>query len=118
MRIAIVSETWLPQVNGVSRTLEELARATFRACHARDYARVDIRIDGDGSPFVLELNSMASLGAGGSFVRAARAAGYAFGELVNRIADVAYIRCFGVSPAVEHVVPRSRLAVAAHAAGR
>ena len=26
MRIAIVSETWLPQVNGVSRTLDELAR--------------------------------------------------------------------------------------------
>ena len=82
-------------------TLADLARATFAACHARDYARVDIRIDTHGQPYVLELNSMASLGGGGSFVRAAEVAGYGFAELVRRIVDVAHLRCFGVCAPLE-----------------
>jgi D-alanine-D-alanine ligase len=65
-----------PLTAGLQRTIEQIALATFECCHARDYARVDIRIDSHGTPWVLELNSMASLGAGGSYVRAAQAAGY------------------------------------------
>jgi D-alanine-D-alanine ligase len=72
--------------------LNALALATFRACHARDYARVDIRIDQSGRPYVLEINSMASLGQGGSFVRAAAAAGLDFTALVNAIVDIAWQR--------------------------
>jgi D-alanine-D-alanine ligase len=86
------------------RRLNEIAVATFRACHCRDYARVDIRIDASGHPYVLEINSMASLGRGGSFVRAAAAAGYSFGALVSRIVDVAHERCFGI-PAPRHRSP-------------
>jgi len=77
--------------------LRELALATFRACHCRDYARVDIRIDRAGDPFVLEINSMASLGPGGSFVLAARHAGYDHPALVCRILDVAHRRYFGAA---------------------
>jgi len=44
---------------------------------------------------VLEINSMASLGTGGSYMLAARAAGYTYSELVNRILDVAHQRYFG-----------------------
>lgn len=73
----------------LARALDALALATFRACHCRDYARVDIRIDREGRPFVLEINSMASLGAGGSYVRAAAAAGYSFPALLDRIVSVA-----------------------------
>lgn len=73
-----------------------LARETFRACHARDYARVDIRFDAAGNPNVLEINSMASLGLGGSYVHAACSAGLSFDELVGRIVDAAYRRYFGV----------------------
>jgi D-alanine-D-alanine ligase len=69
--------------------LNQLALTSFRACHLRDYARVDIRIDPQGHPFVLEINSMASLGDGGSYVTAAKAAGYDVPQLVNRIVDVA-----------------------------
>jgi D-alanine-D-alanine ligase len=76
--------------------LKEIAVATFHACHCRDYARVDIRMDADGKPFVLELNSMASLGEGGTYVFAAGKAGYSFESLVCRIADVAHARYFGV----------------------
>ncbi len=69
--------------------LEELALATFRACHCRDYARVDIRIDQHGEPYVLEINSMTSLGPGSSFTLASRHAGYSFESLVQRIVEVA-----------------------------
>jgi D-alanine-D-alanine ligase len=77
--------------------LRELSLTTFAACHCKDYARVDIRIDPSGRPFVLEINSMASLGEGGSFVRAAVQAGYRFTSLVNRIIKIAYDRYFGAA---------------------
>jgi D-alanine-D-alanine ligase len=75
--------------------VEEVARATFATTHCRDYARVDVRIDSGGVPQVLEINSMASLGAGGSYVLAAAAAGMDFDALVNRIVDVAAERLAG-----------------------
>lgn len=75
--------------------LDDIARRVWRACGCRDYARIDIRIDENGRPFVLEINSMASLGQGGAYVLAARTAGYSFPGLVNRIVDVAHERYFG-----------------------
>jgi D-alanine-D-alanine ligase len=86
-----------PVSESAAVTLRDLAVKTFRACHCKDYARVDIRIDPEGRPWVLEINSMASLGPGGSFVLAARQAGYTHPELVARILDVAHRRYFGVS---------------------
>jgi D-alanine-D-alanine ligase len=86
-----------PLDGAAERALREVASATFRACHCRDYARVDFRMDDAGRPYVLEINSMASLGGGGSYVASAIAAGYTYGGLVNRILDVAHRRYFGVA---------------------
>ncbi len=44
---------------------------------------------------MLEINSMASLGAGGTFVLAARAAGYTFESLTSRLLDITHERYFG-----------------------
>ena len=63
---------------------------------------MDIRIDLDGNPHVLEINSMASLGLTGSYVRAAGAAGYSYAELVNRIVEVACRRYFGAREVAHH----------------
>jgi D-alanine-D-alanine ligase len=71
---------------------ERAAVATFGACHCRDYARVDVRLDEDGRPWVLEINSMASLGAGGSYVHAAEKAGLDYGSLLERIVETAWAR--------------------------
>jgi D-alanine-D-alanine ligase len=90
-----------------TRRLNELALSTFRACHLRDYARVDIRIDQAGNPYVLEINSMASLGDGGSYVAAAKAAGYDFSSLVARILDVAHRRYFGTAAPANPSPPTS-----------
>ncbi len=81
--------------DSLASRLRELALRTFRACHCRDYARVDFRVDRDGNPYVLEINSMASLGGGGSYVLAAKTAGYRFDQLVCRIVDLAHKRYFG-----------------------
>jgi D-alanine-D-alanine ligase len=85
------------------RELHDASAATFRACHCRDYARVDIRVDAEGTPWVLGINAMALLGTGCSYVLAARAAGYSYGELVNRILDVAQQRYLS-TPAPRHPV--------------
>jgi D-alanine-D-alanine ligase len=68
---------------------ENAARTVFDTCHCRDYARVDLRIDSDGVPWVLEINSMASLGGGGSFMLATRTAGYDNNATVNLLLDTA-----------------------------
>jgi D-alanine-D-alanine ligase len=82
-------------LDGASASLiREVGLGVFRACQCRDYARVDIRLDHQGRPFVLEINSMASLGQGGAYVTAARAAGYDFNSLILRIVDVAHERYF------------------------
>jgi D-alanine-D-alanine ligase len=77
------------------RQLCELSLTTFRICQCKDYARVDIRIDQSGEPYVLEINSMASLGSGGTFVIASRVAGYSFESLISRLLDITAERYFG-----------------------
>ncbi|RVC84018.1 ATP-grasp domain-containing protein [Mesorhizobium sp. M4A.F.Ca.ET.022.05.2.1] len=77
--------------------LRDISVATFRACHCRDYARVDLRIDRSGQPFVLEINTVPGLGMRSPYVLAAKTAGHSFSSLVNRILDVAYTRYFGVA---------------------
>ncbi|MDF0498956.1 D-alanine--D-alanine ligase family protein [Bradyrhizobium yuanmingense] len=76
--------------------LRDISVATFRACHGRDYARVDVRIDRSGQPFVLEINFGPSLHSAHSYVRAATTGGYSFSHLVDRILDLAHTRCYGM----------------------
>ena len=76
---------------------EKMRRFSIDAFHAlglRDFARVDIRLSEEGEIFLLEINSMASLGESGSYPTAARVAGYDFGRLANKMLDVATIRYF------------------------
>ncbi|MBN2021272.1 MAG: ATP-grasp domain-containing protein [Pirellulales bacterium] len=97
-----------PLSEDMADRLRKLAIATFQACHIRDYARVDFRIDAEGNPYVLEINSMAALGATASFVLAATTAGYTFSALVNRIVEVAHERHRAVPappPLVQPVAP-------------
>src|SRR5262245_53008029 len=98
--------------------LRRISLATFRACRCKDYARVDIRIDRDGKPFVLEINSMASLGATGSYVLAARTAGYTFPGVIAKILDIAHERYFGMPAPRGEVCASEERARATVAAGQ
>lgn len=75
--------------------MRRLARSTFNALGIHDFARIDVRMDADGQLYILELNSMASLGLTGSYFKAAGVAGYTYESLVNRMLDVAAVRYFG-----------------------
>ncbi|MFB5645728.1 MAG: M20/M25/M40 family metallo-hydrolase, partial [Nitrosopumilaceae archaeon] len=77
--------------------LKNLAVEAFNKLGLNDYTRVDVRMDKDENFYILELNSMASLGMGGSFFYAAKNAGYTYDSLVNKMLDVAAVRYFGSS---------------------
>ena len=65
--------------------LHELALACWRAFGLRGYARVDFRVDGDGRPWILEVNANPCLSSDAGYVAAAAEAGLDQTELVRRI---------------------------------
>jgi D-alanine-D-alanine ligase len=77
--------------------LKQLSIEAFNKLGLNDYTRVDVRMDKNENFHILELNSMASLGKGGSFFYAASTVGYTYESLINKILDVAAIRYFGAT---------------------
>ncbi len=75
--------------------VQSLAVEAFKTLGCFDSARVDFRLDKDDNPYILEVNSMASLGPGGSYVYAAGQVGLDYGALVNRLIELASRRYFG-----------------------
>jgi D-alanine-D-alanine ligase len=86
--------------------VQNLAVEAFQALNLHDFARVDFRIDRYNRPYLLEVNSMASLNPDSSFVYAGRKAGYSYERLINRIVEVAYERYATEEP--EYFRPRRR----------
>jgi len=80
--------------------MKQMCIKAFSSLGLNDYSRVDFRMDKDENLYILELNSMASLGTGGSLFYAAQTAGYTYDSLINKILDVAIMRYFGSSPKV------------------
>jgi D-alanine-D-alanine ligase len=79
----------------LTQEMKRLAREAFYALGIYDFARIDLRMDSVDNLYILELNSMASLGLSGSYVHAAKVIGYTYDSLVNRMLDVAAVRYFG-----------------------
>ncbi len=84
-----------PLPKNLATQIQEECIHAFKALHLKDFARVDLRIDKDGNFYILEINSMASMGSTGSYPFAASAAGLSYDKLVNKMLDVAAIRYFG-----------------------
>jgi D-alanine-D-alanine ligase len=78
----------------LAEKMRKLSVQAFQSLHLRDFARVDIREDENNNIYILEINSMASLGETGSYLTAAKVAGYDFVGLVNKILDVSAVRYF------------------------
>ncbi len=74
---------------------QEIAVRAFNALGCYDCARIDMRIDSQGNVYVLEVNSLPSLGESASYVLAAKHMGLDFAALVNRLVEVASARYFG-----------------------
>lgn len=65
--------------------VRSLARKAWRVCGLRGYARVDLRLDGNGEPHILEVNANPCLAPDAGFMAAAERAGLTAGEVVRRI---------------------------------
>jgi len=75
------------------RRLEEVALRTYQAVECRDFGRVDIRVDRQGHPYVLEINPLPSLSTEDVFTFVAKAQGLTYNQILTQILDAALVRC-------------------------
>lgn len=75
--------------------IQDISRRAFSALGCYDCARVDMRLDDEGNVYILEINSLPSLGEHGSYTAAAECAGLDFPALINRLVEAASARYFG-----------------------
>jgi len=73
----------------LAEQLYDIALRAFRAVGAWGYGRVDIRLDEEGVPRVLEVNCNASLEHDIGLARAAKKAGISYPELLQMVIDAA-----------------------------
>jgi D-alanine-D-alanine ligase len=78
--------------------IQDMAVQASEALNIYDFARIDFRLDKYNRPYILEVNSMASLNPKSSFVHGAAKAGYNYTRLINRIVEVACDRYAAEEP--------------------
>ncbi len=85
----------------IDKSLEEEIRAlctkTYRVLRCRDWARIDVRLDGVGHPHILEVNPLPGIlprpEDNSCFPKAARAAGMTYQRLILTVLELAMARC-------------------------
>jgi len=75
-----------------TKRIQGAALEAFRAVGARDYARVDVMVKPDGSPVVLEVNTLPGMTETSLLPKAAIAAGLTYGGLCQQMIDLALAR--------------------------
>jgi len=75
-----------------TKRIQAAALGAFRAIGGRDYARVDVMVRADGSPVVLEVNTLPGMTETSLLPKAAAAAGMNFAELCQRMVNLALKR--------------------------
>lgn len=81
------------KLNKITRKrVEGVAQAAYNTLRCDGYARVDIRLDKDGIPWVLEVNPNPSIAEDGGFFRSAKAAGLDYDAMIERMVLNALVR--------------------------
>lgn len=75
-----------------TKRIQSAAISAFAAIGGRDYARVDVMVRADGSPVVLEVNTLPGMTETSLLPKAAAAAGMNYAELCQRMIDLALAR--------------------------
>lgn len=65
--------------------LQKVAKRAYRALGLSGYARVDLRVDKNGKPFVIEVNPNPDISETDDFASSAKAAGLSYKKLLNQI---------------------------------
>ena len=76
----------------LEKQIRDIAMRSYQCIDCRDYARIDMRTDSHGRPYVLEINPNPDISPAAGFARAARAAGYSYTEIILRISEAAIKR--------------------------
>ncbi len=69
------------------KTLQEIAVAAYKSVGCVDFGRIDFRVDEKGRPYVLEINPLPCLSPEDTFFFMAKAKGWTYAEIINRILD-------------------------------
>ncbi len=88
--------------------LTRVAQSAWGAMHGKGYGRVDLRVDDQGRPWVLEVNPNPDLTDSAGLSRMGRALGWEYPELVRRIAQEALREAQGAKAARELLAPIPR----------
>ena len=73
--------------------IADTALAAFEAIELRDYARMDVRLAADGTPYIIDVNPNCDLSdLAGGFSKAARAGGLSYKDVILRIVSLALSR--------------------------
>lgn len=75
--------------DGLAERIRRAALAAWRVIGCRGYARVDMRVDRAGQPYVIEVNCNPDLSPEAGFFQAVRRLGYSYEAMVHRILDMA-----------------------------
>ena len=78
--------------SGLTRKIQELALAAFRALGLVVYGRVDVLLSDQGEPFVLEVNTIPGMTEASLLPEAAAAAGISYSDLCLRIIELSRAR--------------------------
>ncbi|MCR4391367.1 MAG: D-alanine--D-alanine ligase [Candidatus Acetothermia bacterium] len=81
-----------------ARRTQEVAREAHLLLECRDLSRADIRLAPDGTPYLLEVNTLPGMTEMSTFPRAARAVGISYDELVELLLKRALARLPTTAP--------------------
>ncbi|MGD9648011.1 MAG: hypothetical protein AB7U73_20025 [Pirellulales bacterium] len=81
--------------DALAQRLRDVSLAAFRLTGCRDYARVDLRVDAAGNPYILEVNANPDIAPTAGFARSLAAAGIAYADFCERLVTTAFARRLG-----------------------
>lgn len=88
----------------LEQLLGEIALDTYNILDCHDYGRIEIRVDKNNNPYVLELNPNPSLDAEGTFSGSAEVIGLDYGDFLEEIIRLA-IKRYKDNPPYYHLQP-------------
>jgi D-alanine-D-alanine ligase len=92
----------------------DTALQAWSALDCRDYGRVDLRVDRDGQPFVIDINPNCDLHPHSGFAKAAAAAGIGYPDLAWHLIELAQERSHGNTASSAQRSTAARRALGAH----